>query len=409
MATALTAPKVKTLKTPGTYRDGEVKGLYLLVRLTDSGALTKSWIFRYMKSGKAHAMGLGAAADITLADVRKEADALRKALKAGRDPIVEKRVAALKGSPKTFDDCAAEYIEAQSPAWRGIAYRLQFERMLRNHVPGHFGKLPISEITEDMVREVLNKIWNDKKATARMLQNRIERVLGYAIKRKYRSGPNPADYKDNIKGVLADHSTDTRHHAAMSYDDIPGFMTKLKAEISTASYALQFLILTAVRSNEACGATWDEIDLKSRTWTIPARRMKTGKAGEEDKSHQVPLSTQAVEIITAMQSVRRSNLVFPGAHGGQMPGVTLARVLKKHAPDATVHGFRSAFRDWCGEETTAPRELAEHALAHRMGDATEQAYRRRTALEKRRVLMQAWAAWCDGARGGQSNIVELRA
>ena len=401
MATALTASKVKTLKAPGTYRDGEVKGLYLLVRLTDSGALTKSWIFRYMKNGRAHAMGLGAAADITLADVRDRADALRKAKAAGRDPIVEKRVAAAKGNVRTFAQCMAEYIEAHGSKWRkGSA---QLESMFENHVPSNLRNLPVSEIDKPLVLSVIKPIWDSKRATARILRNKIESILDYAIAHEYRAGPNPAKWRENLKLILPDHSEDTRHHAAVPYDSVPDLMRALRSDTSTASSALQFLILTAVRSNEACGATWDEIDLTNQVWTIKAERMKARK------EHRVPLSARAVEIITAMQSIRRGDLIFPGLHGGQMPGVTLARALKKHVPGATVHGMRSAFRDWCGDVSSAPREVAEAALAHAVGDATEQAYLRASALEKRRVLMQQWAAWCDGARDGQGNVVELRA
>jgi integrase len=345
-------------------------------------------------------MGLGAAADVTLADVRDRADKLRKAKAAGRDPIVEKKVAAAKGNPKTFAQCMAEYIEAHGSKWRnGPA---QLESMFNNHVPPNLRNLPVSEINKPLVLSVIKPIWETKRATARILRNKIESILDYAIAHEYRNGPNPAKWRENLKLILPDHSEDTRHHAAIPYSGVPDLMRALRSDTSIVSSALQFLILTAVRSNEACGATWDEIDLTNQVWR--AARMKAGK------EHRVPLSPPAVRIIEAMRLIRRGDLIFPGAHDGQMPGVTLARALKKHVPGATVHGMRSAFRDWCGDVSSAPREVAEAALAHAVGDdATEQAYLRASALEKRRVLMQQWASWCDGVRGGQSNVVELRA
>jgi len=389
MATALTAPKVKTLKTPGMYRDGEVKGLYLLVR----DPVKKYWVFRYMKNGTAHAMGLGPASGrtpVTLAQARDKADAHRKVLNDDRDPMVEKRVAKLTGAPKTFDECAAEYIEAHGSKWRANrdnSYRAQWKATLRD-LP--FGKLPVGEVNKQMVLAVLKPIWEDKRATARNIQNRLERILEYAISNEYRLGPNPAKWRENLKSILPDHSTaETKHHAAMSYNNVPAFVQKLKTDSSFASHALQFLVLTAARSGEVRGATFDEIDLQAKVWTIPASRMKAGK------EHQVPLSTRAIAIVEAMQAVRCGDLVFPGARGKQLSDVSLSRVLKQHDKAVTVHGMRSSFRDWCGEETTAPREVAEHALAHAVGNAVEQDYRRGSALEKRRVLMEAWSEFCD--------------
>jgi len=394
-----TAAQIKTIKEPRAYPDYEIKGLFLVVRATGNGAVTKSWVFRYMKNRRAHAMGLGAASDITLADVREEADKLRKDLGAGRDPIVEKHIKELKkGDPKTFDQVMFEYVDARK--WNGSE---TFKAMFKNHVSSKLRALPIGEIDKQLVLSIIKPIWTDKHATARILRNKIECILDYAIAHEYRAGPNPAKWRENLKHILPDHSDETRHHAAIPYGDVPDLMRVLRLDTSIASSALQFLILTAVRSNEACGATWNEIDLTTKTWTIPAERMKTGR------EHRVPLSEQAVAILDEMKSIRRGPLVFPGSHDRQMPGVTLARALKKHVPSVTVHGLRSTFRDWCGDVSSVPREVAEAALAHRVGDSTEQAYLRASALEKRRVLMRQWAAWCDGQRGGESNVVELRA
>ena len=226
MATALTAAKVRTIKTPGTYRDGEIKGLYLLVRVTDRGSLTKSWIFRYMKSRRARAMGLGAASDITLADVRDKADKLRKDLKAGRDPMVEKHVAALKGDIKTFAQCAAEYIKAHGSKWRNGS--ATFEAMFDNHVPAKLQSLPVSEIDKQLVLSVIKPIWETKRATVRILRNKIESILDYAIAHEYRPGPNPAKWHENLKLILADHSDETRHHAAIPYDGVPDLLRVLR-------------------------------------------------------------------------------------------------------------------------------------------------------------------------------------
>jgi integrase len=259
--------------------------------------------------------------------------------------------------------------------------------------------VPVDLIDTAAVLSVLQPVWARIPETASRLRGRIEAVLDFAKAHKLRSGENPASWRGNLALILPKRQKLSRlHHKAMPYAEVPAFIGKLREVESIHALALEFLILTASRADEVLGATWDEIDFGARLWTIPASRMKAGL------SHRVSLSARAMEIVERMAEIRTGDLVFAGQRRRRpLAGTTLAALV----PGATAHGFRSAFRDWCGEETNFPREIAEAALAHATGGAVEQAYRRRDALEKRRGLMESWSAFCGPGAAG--NVFPMRA
>jgi integrase len=262
--------------------------------------------------------------------------------------------------------------------------------------------LKVSEVGTDDVLKVLNPLWQARPETASRLRGRIERVLDFAKARGWRTGENPALWRGHLKSILPARQRLTRgHHAAMPYADVPTFVQSLPGKQAMSARALEFLILTAARSGEVLEATWNELDLVAGLWTIPASRMKAGK------EHRVPLSARALDIVKALHETRHSDFVFPGyAKGKPLSNMAFAMLMKRMTADAyTAHGFRSAFRDWAGDNTSFPRDVAEQALAHRVGDATEQAYRRADALEKRRKLMAAWAEYCCTAAG--ENVIPM--
>jgi integrase len=262
--------------------------------------------------------------------------------------------------------------------------------------------MPIDEVDTAAVLSVLQPIWQAKPETASRLRGRIEAVLDFAKAHGQREGENPARWRGHLDKLLPKRQKLTRgHHAAMPYRDVPAFLVSLRQREAIAAMALEFLILTAARSGEVLGARWPEIDFEAKVWTVPAARMKGGR------EHRVPLSGRALAILERLAEVRTNDWVFPGQRAGAgHSGMALEMILRRMKVEgATVHGFRSAFRDWCGEETSFPREVAEAALAHVAGDATERAYRRGDALEKRRKLMGAWAQYLQSGAG--SNVVRL--
>jgi integrase len=263
--------------------------------------------------------------------------------------------------------------------------------------------LAVDELTTEDVLKALNPIWTDKPETASRLRGRIERVLDFAKAKGWRSGENPAFWRGHLKNVLpARRKLSRGHHAAMPYDDVPAFVGRLHGRDAMAALALEFAILTTARSDEVYKAQWSEIDLDGAVWTVPASRMKGGR------EHRVPLSARALEILRGLNGVRVSDYVFPGQKRGRpLSSAAMDTLLTRMKEDHfTVHGFRSSFRDWCGDRTTFPRDIAEAALAHKVGDDTERAYRRSDALEKRRKLMQAWADYLSAPK--TSNVTQFR-
>ena len=391
----LTARKVETAKA-GKHGDGG--GLQLSV--SPSGS--RKWVFRFLWHGNAREMGLGTWPDVTLAEARDKATAARRLVKGGTDPIASKWMD--RGVP-TFGALADEVFAGLSAGFRSAPHREQWQVAIERYC-GPIRNIPVDQIDTNVVLSVLKPHWTRAPETGSRLRGRIEKILSAAKAKGYRTGENPASWRGHLDHLLPNpKKIGTRsHYAAMAYGDVPAFIARLRERRSSiAALALEFTILTASRTGEVLGAHWDEIDLEARVWTIPASRMKSGR------EHRVPLSAPATAILAKLAEVRISEFAFPGQRAKQplspssMDGLT----RKMKIDNATVHGFRSSFRDWAGNETHFPRELAEHALAHVIGDKAEQAYRRSDALEKRRALMEAWAQWCE-PREAVDNVTPLR-
>jgi integrase len=381
----LSARSVATLTKPGRHSDGG--GLYL--NITATGA--RSWVFMWKVAGKRREMGLGSLRDVPLAKARERAADARQKLADGLDPI------AVRDKPKvmTFGEAADALIESMSSSWSSNKHRAQWRMTLAVYCEPLRSK-PVAEIGAEDVLKILQPLWATKPETASRLRGRIERVLDFARARGQRSGENPARWRGHLDALLPKRAKLMRgHHKAMPFDDLPAFMASLREREGIAPRALEFAILTAARSGEVLGARWDEVNLDAGQWIVPATRMKAGR------EHRVPLSARAVEILRQLEQARFSEFVFPGLKRNRPLSVmALDRVLRRMKVDVTVHGFRSAFRDWAGERTYFPREIAEAALAHLVGDAVERAYRRGDALEKRRLLMDDWARFCEPKGSG---------
>jgi integrase len=384
----LNARAISRLRKPGMHGDGN--GLYLQI----GGAGARSWIFRYTLHGRERYLGLGSATAISLKRARElavEAQALRAQgidpIEARKDARTKARLAAARSL--TFRECAERFVAAHEASWRNAKHRQQWRSTLDYTYP-LIGNLPVADIDTALVLKTLEPIWQTKPETARRLRGRIEAVLDWARVAGYRAGENPARWRGNLTHLLPRKRRDVKHHAALSYAEIPAFMAKLATRDSISARCLEVTILTALRSGEALGATWDEIDLRAAVWTVPEQRMKGGKA------HRVPLSARVTEILRELAEHRESDLVFPSQRIGRpLSSAAMPKVLAALGrAEVTVHGFRSSFRDWAAEQTNFPRELAEKVLAHATGDETERAYQRGDLFEKRRKLMQAWAAYC---------------
>lgn len=400
-AAKLTARTVQSAREPGRYADGG--GLYLHVGPTGS----RSWLFMWKTDGRRREMGLGPVRDVPLARARELAEEARRTVRAGRDPIRERDQAAKAAEAalaraKTFGEAADALLDDVSEGWRNDKHRKQWRMTLTTYCASIRDKA-VAEITTEDVLSVLKPLWTRVPETASRLRGRMERVLSYAKVKGWRTGENPALWRGHLALMLPKRQKLTRgHHKAMPFEDVPGFIAKLRETEGISARALEFAILTAARSGEVLGARWIEIDLDARVWTVPAGRMKAGR------EHRVPLCDRAVEIIGAMSENRTSDFVFPGMRPQKPLSImALEMVMRRAEADSTVHGFRSSFRDWCGERTTYPREIAEAALAHLVGNEVERAYRRGDALEKRRKLMSAWGAFCEPMIG--ANVVAITA
>ena len=393
----LSARKVETLTTPGLHADGG--GLYL--RITAGKNSGKRWVFLFRRplDGKRCEMGLGGTLAVALAKAREKAAAARISVSEGRDPIAENNAEARM---PTFGELADRHIAAMGSGWRNPKHRAQWEMTLREYARPLRGK-PVNEITTADVLDVLRPIWQTIPETASRVRGRIENVLDAAKVQGFRTDENPAAWRGHLKLILPARQKLTRgHHAAMPIDDVPSFLANLRARPAVAARCLELAILCAARSGEALGVRWDEIDIAGKVWTVPAQRMKGARP------HSVPLSARAIALLTEMEALKDGDHVFPGQRRSKpLSAMALEMLLRRMGiENATPHGFRSSFRDWAGNRTSFPRELAEHALAHVIGDKAEQAYRRDDALERRRPLMEAWAAFCE-ARAG-ANIVPMR-
>lgn len=399
----LTALKVDRLKALGLHADGG--GLYLQIK----AAGARSWIFRYRTGGRTtpRDMGLGSAADVSLADARRKADSYRDALRDGIDPIDARKradAAAVMDAAKAirFKDCATAYIASQKDGWRNTKHAAQWTATLEAYAYPIIGKLPVADIGIEHVLKVLEQtcddvkgkptLWKGKTETASRVRGRIESVLDWAAARKYRGSENPARWRGNLDKLLPKKSKVRRvtHHAALPYAEVGAFVRDLQGKDGFAARALEFLILTTARTGEVTGARWGEIDLEGQLWTVPADRIKGGKM------HRVPLSPRAVAILKELGRGADDAFVFPGGKDGKplSENALLALLKRMERDDLTSHGFRSTFRDWAAEQTNYPREAAEMALAHVVSDKVEAAYRRGDLFEKRRRLMEDWANYC---------------
>ena len=405
MATNIHRLKPRKVATagPGTYEDGA--GLRLAV--SERGA--RKWVLRFTIHGKRREMGLGSYPDVGLGEARENASTYRKMAKGGIDPIEARR--AQPESIPTFTACAARYIRAHRRGWKNAKHARQWVRTLKTYARPVIGSKTVDSIsTEDMLK-ILSPIWTTKTETAKRVQGRMENILDYASAHKYRDPQNPARWRGHLDKLLPKPARvkKVNHHPAMPHGEVHAFMAELAASDSISALALRFLILTATRTREALGAQWPEIDLEAAVWTIPAERMKAGH------EHRVPLSDAAVAVLKAVPRVAGHPYVFPGNRQGRpLSNMALLQLMRgmgygvegsrgKYVP----HGFRSSFRDWSGEVSSFPRDVAEMALAHVIESKVEAAYRRGDLFVKRAKMMQEWADYLDKLKTG-AEVIPLR-
>ena len=381
--------QVSRLTAPGLHAVGGVAGLQLQV--TTTGA--RSWVLRTLVGGKRRDMGLGGYQTVTLAGAREKARKARDEIRAGVDPIeagkaARSALAAATAAQKTFKQCALAFIDAKAPEFKNAKHLAQWTATLETYAFPVMGSILVRDVGLPHVLEVLNPIWTTKTETATRVRGRIEAVLDWATASGYRRGENPARWKGHLDKLLAKPRKVARveHHPALKAAEMAPFMKRLRAMEGMGARALELAALTATRSGEVRGATWSEIDLESAVWTIPAERMKAGK------EHRVPLSKPAVALLEGLSREEGVELVFPAPRGGMLSDMTLSACMRRMKLEAVPHGLRSTFRDWAGEHTNYPREVAEAALAHVVG-GVEGAYARGDLFEKRRRLMADWATF----------------
>ena len=373
--------QVKSSLKPGRYMDGD--GLMLEVKQSGS----KSWVVRLQAGGKRRDYGLGSFKDISLSEARDLAREYRKKLRQGADPIAQRQKVSVV---PPFAEAAATVHEEHKRGWRNGKHGNQWLATLKNYAYPTIGQLPVDQVTTGQVRDLLGEIWLTKPETARRVRQRIGTVLDFAHGKGWREPFVMAA----VNKSLPKQPRKSGRFEALPYAQVPAFLAKLRERESMGRLALEALVLTAARSGEIRLARWSEVDLEAAAWTIPAERMKAGRA------HTVPLSAATLRVLRRAAELRTAgtDLVFPGIKRGKpMSDMTLLKILRDMKLDATVHGFRSAFRDWCAEETSVPGEVAEAALAHAIPNKVEAAYRRTDFFEKRRKLMDAWAAFCSAS------------
>jgi len=391
-AKELTAAQVRQRTTrPGIHAVGGAAGLVLQVK--ESGAA--SWLLRTVVGGRRRAIGLGPFPDVGLKDARDKARTMRDQIREGIDPVEERKAArrrlmAANASRITFDEAARQYIAAKRHEFRNPKHVKQWESTLATYASPVIGKLPVADVELSHIVSILEPIWYDKTETASRLRGRIENVLAWATTSGYRKGDNPARWRGHLDTVLPKPSkvSKVRHFRALPFTEVGAFMETLRPREGMAARALEFLILTAARSGEVRGATWDEIDLDAGVWTIPAERIKGGR------EHRVPLSDDAVALLKSLPVFEGSPYVFPAARGGPLSDAALSALLNRMNVEAVPHGFRSTFRDWASERTSYPHEVVEMSLAHVIPDKVERAYRRGDLFRKRQRLMADWMKYC---------------
>ena len=377
----LSVSAVQSATRPGRISDGD--GLYLVVQPTG----TKSWVCRVQKAGNRRDIGLGSASKVSLKLARERAREVRSQVEMGLDPLFERRKA--NGIP-TFREAAAKVLLANRKTWKNEKHEVQWKNSLEAYAFPHIGNVRVNDITGPMIRNLLAEIWLSKPETARRVRQRVGAVLDWSYASGYRDSEAPM--RAITKGLPRQPKQDG-HFASMPYAKMPFFIPLLRERESFSRLALEFAILTAARSGEVRGATWAEIDLDLRLWTIGKERMKA------NREHVVPLCPRAIRIVERCAELRYRGcpIIFPGVRGNApLSDMTLTKLLKEMKQPFTVHGFRSSFRDWVSEETNHPSDVAEAALAHIVANKTEAAYRRGNLLEKRRIMMNEWAGFCEG-------------
>jgi integrase len=381
---------------PGLHAAGGAPGLYLQV----TAGAGRSWVYRYQRAGKRRDMGLGPLDAVSLAEARYRAQEARKLVLEGKDPIESRRLARMASEldaakAMSFRQCAEAYIAAHRAGWRNPVHAKQWPSTLEMYVYPVFGALPVGAVDVGLVMKAIEPIWEPKPETASRVRGRIESILDWATARGYRRGENPARWRGHLENLLPKKTKVRRveHHAALPYAEIAAFVAALRDQEGIAARALEFAILTCARTGEVIGARWGEINIAERLWTIPAARMKAGK------EHRVPLSDAAMAIVEKLAAIRTGDYLLPGASVGRpLSNMAMLALLRRMGrADLTVHGFRSAFADWCAERTNFLGEVREMALAHAVGDKVEAAYRRGDLFAKRRQLAEAWARYCTNA------------
>lgn len=401
----LSALKINKLNTAGYFVDGG--GLVLQISKTGS----KSWLFKFDYQGKRHEMGLGSLATVNLKDAREKARLCRLKLLDGINPLLEKKqafrsIAQQSARMLTFEECANSYIKAHESSWKNPKHLQQWENTIKTYANPVIGKLNASDIDTSHIRKILDSIWKTKTETAVRLRGRIETILDWAKVAGYRDGENPARWNGHLDQMLPapNKIKKVKHLPSLPWTEISNFMNTIREDKVQASKAVALAILTATRSNEIRFAKWSEFDLEQSIWIIPAERMKAGK------EHRIPLSKQVIALLNTLD--KEGEFIFKGRkEGTPISDMTLTAVIRRmdqaikdsggaglvdaNGETITMHGFRSTFRDWCAESSEFPREVAEHALAHKLPDKIEQAYQRGDMLQKRALLMQSWADFCD--------------
>ena len=415
-AITLGALEISRRTEPGLHFVGGVAGLAL--QLSKTGA--QSWILRAMVGGKRRDIGLGGYPDVTLADARRLAREKREMIRAGIDPVKDRKAAhskliAERISGILFTEAATQYIAAHGVGWKNAKHSQQWRNTLETYAYPVIGKICVKDIETSHLTQILEPIWTTKPETASRVRNRIELVLDWATARGFRKGENPARWKGHLNNLMPEKSRvkTVRHFPALPYSQVGAFMAALRKVEGMGARALEFTILTAARSGEVRGATLNEIDIKGKVWTVPDARMKAGK------EHRIPLPESAIKLLQELPSMAGSNLVFPNTKGNPLSDMALTAVLRRMQggekprwTDAagqliTAHGFRSTFRDWAGETTAYPREVIEHALAHKLKDKAEAAYQRGTLFDKRRRLMDDWSAYCSSLLTESGTVVAI--